>query len=536
MPKPRFTVSVAPEFKTVLTPEALKFLGALQKQFNPQRLSLLAARQKRLKQIKAGKTPTILHKKTVVDWKVAPAPADLNDRRVEITGPVDRKMIINALNSGAKVFMADFEDSTSPTWLNVMEGQVNLMGAVRRTLAFTNEAGKQYKLNDKLATLVVRPRGWHLDEAHMIIAGEPMSASLFDFGLYFFHNAAELIARGSGPYFYLPKMESHLEARLWNDVFNFSQDYLGIPRGTVRATVLIETITAAFEMEEILYELKEHSSGLNAGRWDYIFSMIKKFRHDPDMVLPGRSQVSMAVPFMQAYCRLLVNTCHRRGAHALGGMAAFIPNKQDKAVTEAAFAKVKVDKQREANLGFDGTWVAHPDLIATAMAEFDQVLGAAPNQKAVVPEISESLDKVGKSLVSTDIEGGTIGEADVRNNISVTLRYLAAWLAGTGAVAIDNLMEDAATAEISRSQLWQWLNHEVVFTAGEAAGKTFDAAMYKAIRKEELKVLISKAEADKALYLREAAKLLDRLVLNKRFIEFLTLPAYAWLCKNEGNN
>lgn len=533
MTKPRFTVAIAPEFKQVLSADALKFLTALQKRFNGQRLTLLAARQKRLKQIKAGKKPTILHKKTAVDWRVAPAPADLNDRRVEITGPVDRKMIINALNSGAKVFMADFEDSNAPTWRNVVEGQINLSQAVRRTLTFSNEQGKQYKLNDKLATLVVRPRGWHLNEAHMIVGGEPMSASLFDFGLYFFHNARELISRGSGPYFYLPKMESHLEARLWNDVFNFSQDYLRIPRGTIRATVLIETITAAFEMEEILYELKEHSAGLNAGRWDYIFSMIKKFRHDPDFILPGRSQVSMAVPFMQAYCRLLVNTCHRRGAHAMGGMAAFIPNKQDKAVTEAAFAKVKADKQREADLGFDGTWVAHPDLIATAMAEFDKVLGSSPNQKEKIPVIEESLSAVGESLLDTNIAGGTISEADVRNNISVTLRYVAAWLAGTGAVAIDNLMEDAATAEISRSQLWQWLNHEVVLNSGDLAGTKFDRTMYKAIAKEELQGLLAKSDADKAFYLREAAKLLDRLVLNKRFIEFLTLPGYDWLCKKE---
>ena len=457
--QPSVTGSQVPGWERVLTQSALAFLTQLHDRFDARRHELLQAREQRLADIRGGQRLGFLADTASVRagaWSVAPAPQDLDDRRVEITGPTDRKMVINALNSGAKVFMADFEDSLSPTWENVIEGQVNLQDAIRKQIDFTSPEGKDYKLKDTLATLVVRPRGWHLDEKHLLIKAQPISASLFDFGLYFFHNARELMDRGSGPYFYLPKMESHLEARLWNDVFLFAQEAVGVPRGSIRATVLIETIPAAFEMEEILYELREHAAGLNAGRWDYIFSTIKKHSHDPAFLLPDRAQVTMAVPFMRAYAELLVKTCHRRSAHAIGGMAAFIPSRKDREVNDRALAKVREDKNRESKQGFDGTWVAHPDLVPVAKEIFDGVLGDRPNQKHVT---RDDLHVVAEQLLDTRIEGGAITHAGVANNINVTLRYIDAWLQGTGAVGIFNLMEDAATAEISRAQLWQWRTH-----------------------------------------------------------------------------
>ena len=507
----------------VLTPAALDFVTRLHQGFDARRRELLQLREVRQREINAGRYPHFLHETASVrnsEWQVAPAPADLDDRRVEITGPTDRKMVINALNSGAKVFMADFEDSLSPTWENVIEGQVNLQDAIRRQIDFTSPEGKDYRLKDEIATLVVRPRGWHLVEKHLTIEGEPVSASLFDFGLYFFHNAQELIDRGSGPYFYLPKMESHLEARLWNDVFNFAQDACGIPRGTVRATVLIETILAAFEMDEILYELRDHAAGLNAGRWDYLFSIIKKFCNDESFVLPDRSQLTMAVPFMRAYAELLVRTCHKRGAHAIGGMAAFIPNRRDEDVTERALAKVREDKHRESGQGFDGTWVAHPDLVPVATEIFDGVLDKAPHQKH---QTGNNGHASGEALIDTRIEGGRITRDGVINNIAVALRYIDAWLQGTGAVAIYNLMEDAATAEISRAQLWQWRVHRALL----ADGSTFDEDMYRAIRDQQVQQI--EQENGKSTRVREAAELLDSLVLSDEFTTFLTIPGYARL-------
>ena len=509
------------EYAEILTPEALAFVERLHREFNPRREELLRLRQERQAKILAGGTLVFLPETRDVregEWSVAPAPADLNDRRVEITGPVDRKMIINALNSGAKVFMADFEDANSPTWANVVEGQRNLRDAVRRTISFENPDGRRYELRDEIATLVVRPRGWHLVERHVEVDGQPISASLFDFGLYFFHNAAELIARGSGPYFYLPKLQGHLEARLWNDVFRSAQDALGIPQGTIRATVLVETIWAAFEMDEILYELREHASGLNAGRWDYIFSVIKTFRDRPDAILPDRAQVTMTVPFMRAYTELLVRTCHRRGAHAIGGMAAFIPSRRDPKVNEVALAKVREDKEREAGDGFDGTWVAHPDLVPVAQAEFDRILGDRPNQK---DRLREDVQVTEADLLAFQVPGGTITEEGIRNNVSVALQYINSWLQGVGAAAIFNLMEDAATAEISRAQLWQWLHHG----ARTAGGGQFTAERYERIRDEELAKLGGRETQRYA----DAAEILDSLVLSESFTEFLTVPAYARL-------
>lgn len=507
----------------VLTPAALDFLSRLHTQFEARRRELLQLREVRQREIRAGRHP-IQRAETAFmrngDWQVAAAPADLEDRRVEITGPVDRKMIINALNSGASVFMADFEDSLSPTWENVVDGQANLMDAVRRRIDFNSPEGKQYKLAAELATLVVRPRGWHLVEKHVLVDDEPISASLFDFGLYFFHNAQRLIDNGSGPYFYLPKLESHVEARLWNDVFVFAQATLGIPAGTIRATVLIETVLAAFEMEEILYELRDHAAGLNAGRWDYIFSIIKKFAHDSAFILPDRAQVTMAVPFMRTYAELLVRTCHKRGAHAIGGMAAFIPDRKDAEVTRRALAKVREDKQRESGQGFDGTWVAHPDLVPIAREVFDAVLADRSHQKHVTrDDVSSST----KGLLDTHIEGGRITRAGMANNIDVALRYIDAWLQGTGAVAIHNLMEDAATAEISRAQLWQWRTHNVRLEDGGAV----DEHLYRAIRDEQIAMI--ERETGGSTRLRDAAALLDTLVLSDEFISFLTIPGYAQL-------
>jgi malate synthase len=503
----------------VLTPEALAFVGQLHREFAGRRAELLQRRLERWEALQSGSTSLQFIDGPSGHWRVASTPADLDDRRVEITGPVERKMMINALNSGASVFMADLEDALSPSWDNVMEGQSALMDAVRRTLSFSSPEGKHYRLKNTLATLVVRPRGWHLEESHIDVGGRPASASLVDFGLYFFHNAREALARGSGPYFYLPKLEGHLEARLWNDVFNFSQDTLGIPRGTIRATMLIETIYAAFEMEAMLYELREHAAGLNAGRWDYLFSIIKAFRTRKDFVLPDRAQVTMAVPFMRAYAQRLVQVCHRRGAHAIGGMAAFIPSRRDPEVNATALAKVREDKERESGDGFDGTWVAHPDLVPVAREIFDRVLGEKPNQK---DRLREDVNVQSAQLLNVAVPGSHITEAGVRTNVDVALQYLDAWLRGTGAAAIHNLMEDAATAEISRSQLWQWLTHRV---AVDGSG-TMSANVYQQIREQVVAELRQSAPADSRLD--DAAALLDDLVLGE-WQDFLTVPGYRLL-------
>src|SRR6195256_1811087 len=514
-------------FTEVLTPEALGFVGRLQREFGERRLDLLRKREERQARLDSGELPQFLAEtKSVRDseWKVAPAPRDLEDRRVEITGPTDRKMLINALNSGARVFMADFEDANSPTWANLVEGQVNLIDAIERRIDFKSPEGKQYRLNDKVATLVVRPRGWHLDERHVETGGEPVSGSLFDFGLYFFHNAKRLLKKGSGPYFYLPKLESHLEARLWNDVFDFAQHYLGVPRGTIRATVLIETILAAFEMQEILYELRDHSSGLNAGRWDYIFSIIKKFRNRPEFVLPDRAQVTMTVPFMRAYTLLLVKTCHRRGAHAMGGMAAFIPSRKDAEVNRVALAKVKEDKDREAGDGFDGTWVAHPDLVPTATEAFDRVLGSRPNQlERQRPEVSITAGQ----LIDVKVPGGTITENGVRLNVSVGIQYLESWMRGVGAAAINNLMEDVATAEISRSQVWQWIRH----SSRLSDGSTVNADLVREIADDELAQLQERLGEDAWAKSRfgEARAAFEEVALSSSFPAFLTLVAQRYI-------
>src|SRR2546425_2071221 len=512
--------SAPPEAAEVLTPEALEFVRRLEQEFRPTRAGLLQRRAERQAEFDAGSLPDFLSATAGVRraaWQVAPPPADLQDRRVEITGPVERKMMINALNSGARVFMADFEDALSPTWANVIQGQANLQEAVRRTLEYASPDGRRYRLAERTATLMVRPRGWHLPERHVLWSGEPGSASLFDFGLHFFHNARALLERGSGAYFYLPKLESHLEARLWNDVFCFAQDALGLPRGTIRATVLIETILAAFEMEEILYELRDHSAGLNAGRWDYIFSVIKKFRNRAQFVLPDRAQVVMTVPFMRAYTELLVRTCHQRDAHAIGGMAAFIPSRRDPEVNARALARVREDKQRESADGFDGTWVAHPDLVPLATEVFTSVLGAHPHQKH---RQREGVRVTARDLLDIRVPDGVITEAGVRTNVRVALEYLDNWLQGTGAVAIANLMEDAATAEISRAQLWQWLRHRC--RLGD--GRLVDSELYLVVRQQEPAALGGPGGRR-----REAAALLDALVLAAEFVEFLTLPAYGLL-------
>ena len=505
----------------VLTHDALVFIADLQRRFGPLRLELLHRRHERQAELDAGVRPDFLPATRDVRegaWRVAPAPPDLDDRRVEITGPAEPKMMINALNSGARVFMADLEDALSPTWANVVGGQAALIDAVRRELTFESPEGKAYRLNDTTATLLVRPRGWHLVESGVLVDGVPMSASLFDFGLYLFHNGAEALRRGSGPYLYLPKLESHTEARLWNDVFVHAQEALGIPRGSIRATVLIETILAAFEMDEILYELREHAAGLNAGRWDYLVSAIKKLRAWPELAVPDRAQLTMTVPFMRAYTELLVRTCHRRGAHAIGGMAAFIPNRRDAAVTEVALAKVRDDKERESSDGFDGTWVAHPDLVPIATEIFDRVLGDRPHQK---DRLREEVVVHGAQLLDVRVPNGVITEAGVRANVRVALAYLDNWLRGNGAAAIDNLMEDAATAEIARSQLWFWRTRGIHLTDG----RPVDAALYQRIRTDELAQLGGEGSGRLA----DAAGLLDRLVLDAEFAEFLTLRAYGLL-------
>jgi len=493
----------------VLTPEATEFLTLLQREFGAEREELLAARHARAKRLREGELPDFLEETRSVregDWSVPPAPPDLADRRVEITGPTDRKMVINALNSGARVFMTDFEDANSPTWENMVDGQRNLSEAIDRTIRL-DTGDKLYELKDEVATLLVRPRGWHLVERHFTVDGTPVSGSLFDFGLYLLRNHERLAAAATGPYFYLPKLESHREAALWNRVFERAQDELGIPRGTVRATVLIETVLAAFEMDEILHALGPHATGLNAGRWDYLFSFIKKLGHRPEFVLPDRNVVGMGVPFMRAYAELLVKTCHRRGAHAIGGMAAFIPSRRDPEVNAVALAKVREDKEREASQGYDGTWVAHPDLVPVAMEIFDRVLGDRPNQLQV---LREDVTPLAADLLNVAATPGDITEQGLRNDVSVGIQYLAAWLRGAGAVAIFNLMEDAATSEISRSQVWQWLHH----------GKV-SADDVRRVTDEEVAKLGEGYEEARALF--------DQVATGDEFVEFLTLPAYEHL-------
>ena len=508
-------------FAEILSGEALAFLAGLHRRFDARRRELLARRSVRQAEFDAGILPDFLSDTEEIrfgSWSVAPTPEDLQQRWVEITGPVDRKMMIGALNSGADAFMADFEDSLSPTWANVVQGQINARDAVRREITFENPDGSVRRLNDQIATLLIRPRGWHLDEKHVTVDGEPISASLFDAGLYLFHNAAERIARGTGPYFYLAKLESHLEARLWNDVFRAAQDELGVPQGSVRATVLLETLPAAFEMEEILYELRDHSAGLNAGRWDYIFSAVKRFRARGEFSLPDRVQVTMTTPFMRAYTELLVQTCHKRGAHAMGGMAAFIPSRRDPEINAAALAAVRADKERESGDGFDGTWVAHPDLVPVAREVFEQALAGARNQRG---RLREDVAVEAPQLLSLDQSGGAVTEAGLRLNISVALQYLNSWLNGNGAAAINNLMEDAATAEISRGQIWQWIRHGAALEDGRA----ISTELYEQIRDEELEALGGEAASRYGA----AREILDGLVLNEEFTEFLTLPAYAYL-------
>lgn len=512
-------------YREILTPDALEFIVALQRKFNKTRKELLVKREVRQEEISNGKLPDFLPETKEIRegvWKCAPQPKELLDRRVEITGPVDRKMVINALNSGAKMFMADFEDSNSPKWDNNIEGQINLRDANLRTIEFTNpKNGKEYKLNNEVATLLVRPRGWHLLEKHVTIDGEAMSGSLIDFGLYFFHNIKTLMDRGSATYFYLPKLESHLEARLWNDVFVFAQDYVEVPQGTIKATVLVETILASFELNEILYELRNHSVGLNCGRWDYIFSYIKRFRNVDGFVLPDRGQVTMAVPFMKAYSELVIQTCHKRGVHAMGGMAAQIPIKNDEAANNAAVEKVRQDKIREAKAGHDGTWVAHPGLVKVAMDVFDEHMPQA-NQ---LDKMREDVNVSAADLI--EVPEGTITEAGVRQNINVGILYIESWLQGQGAAAIYNLMEDAATAEISRTQVWQWLKDGAKLDDG----RTIDLALYESLLPEELEKI--KAYVGEERYKNgrfdEAVKLFDKLVKEQDFAEFLTLPAYEFI-------
>jgi malate synthase len=499
----------------ILTPAATQFLERLAREFEPRRRELLAARSARQHRIDAGELPDFLTESEHIrkkEWRVAPIPKDLIDRRVEITGPVDRKMIINALNSGANVFMADFEDSSSPTWQNNLEGQANLRDAIAGTIRHVSPEGRSYQLNPSVATLMVRPRGWHLNERHFTIDGKPISGSLFDFGLFLFHNARALIDRGTGPYFYLPKMESHFEARLWNDVFCFAQDELGIPRGTIRATVLIETILAAFEMDEILYELREHSSGLNCGRWDYIFSFIKKFRNRPDFVLPDRSTVTMEKHFLKSYVDLLIQTCHRRGIHAMGGMAAQIPIKNDPEANEKALEKVRQDKLREVHAGHDGTWVAHPGLVPIAKEIFDTHM-KAPNQ---ISRSREDVHVTAADLLTVPEGSKTAGA--LRWNIDVGLQYLESWLRGSGCVPIYNLMEDAATAEISRAQVWQWVYHRATLSDGQQA----TPELVRSVISEQRNKLRGKRIAD-------AAELFDHMITRPTFAEFLTLEAYDYL-------
>lgn len=517
------TISSMPEQTAVLTPEATGFIAELARKFESVRLSVLANRVTRQAELDAGRMPDFLAETESVrrgDWVVAPVPAELQDRRVEITGPAERKMLINGLNAGARVYLADLEDSMTPTWSNVIEAQINLHDAVTKTIQYVNPNGKTYQLNEKTSVLFVRPRGWHMVEKHMTVDGRPVSASLFDFGLYFFHNAAALMSRGSAPYFYLPKMESHLEARLWNDIFVYAQQYIGIPNGTIKATALIETLPAAFEMDEFLYELRDHSAGLNCGRWDYIFSCIKKFGRNPDFVLADRGEVSMTSPFMRAYSLLLIKTCHHRGAHAMGGMAAQIPIKTDSAANDIALAKVRADKEREAGDGHDGTWVAHPGLVPVAMEVFDRMM-PTPNQLAKKRE--------DVSVSAADIlrfePKGPITEAGLRANIEVALCYLGAWLAGTGCVPIHNLMEDAATAEISRSQVWQWIHspHGVLVD-----GRDVTLDLVRGMIPGVLTGIIAGVSEKRFIAgdYQQAAKVFEQLIEQDPIVEFLTNYCY----------
>ncbi len=514
----RITGTLTGAYRTVLTNEAVQFLVALSRNFEHRRQELLARRASRQAEIDRGVVPDFLPGTAEIragDWQVAPIPADLQDRRVEITGPVERKMIINALNSGASVFMADFEDSNSPTWTNNLDGQMNLRDAVSGSISYVSPEGKRYELNPKTAVLMVRPRGWHLDEKHFLVDGKPVSGGLFDFGLYFFHNARALMSKGTGPYFYLPKMESHLEARLWNDVFNFAQDQLGIPRGSIRATVLIETILAAFEMDEILWELRDHSAGLNCGRWDYIFSFIKKFRNRPGMVLPNRAEVTMDRHFLNSYVVLLIETCHRRGIHAMGGMAAQIPIKNDPEANERALDKVRQDKYREVTLGHDGTWVAHPGLVPVAKEIFDENM-KTPNQISKRP---------GARIQAKDllkVPDGTVTEQGLRWNIDVGIQYLGAWLRGNGCVPIYNLMEDAATAEICRAQVWQWVRH----SAKMSDGRQVTAGLVRQIIHEQADRLRPDLGAEAT---DRTVRIYEEMMTSADFPEFLTLVAYNYI-------
>ena len=514
-------------YKNILTHDALLFLVELQRRFNQGRKILLMERAAIQHQLNHGWEPHFLPETAAIresDWTIAPVPADLLDRRVEITGPVERKMIINALNSGARIFMADFEDSNTPSWDNTIQGQINLKDAINSTISYVNENGKEYRLNEKIATLMVRPRGWHLEEKHLLIDGEPISASLVDFGLFFYHNARTLLQNGSGPYFYLPKLESYKEARLWNNVFVFAQDYCGIPQGTIKATVLVETILAVFQLHEILWELKDHSAGMNCGRWDYIFSFIKKFRNKPGHVFPDRSQVTMTVPFMRMYTQLVIQTCHKREAHAIGGMAAQIPVRNNAAANEIAFEKVKADKLREVGDGHDGTWVAHPGLVPVALEIFNAHMSAA-NQ---LHRKREDFSCTGADLLQ--VPKGTITEEGIRANISIGILYLESWLRGNGAAAIYNCMEDAATAEISRTQLWQWL-HDYTRLAD---GRVFNQELYECWREEEIekiRQMVGSLQYQQGQFV-QAICLFNRQVVNDVFEEFLTLSAYDTILSN----
>lgn len=517
--------TVTPEFAEIVTPEALNFVAALARQFEGRRQELLQRRVQRQAEIDAGKLPNFLPETEHVrnaTWTIAPLPGDLQDRRVEITGPVDRKMVINALNSGAKVFMADFEDAHSPTWEATIQGQINVRDAVRRTITYRSPEGKEYRLNQQTAVLLVRPRGWHLNDKHVFIDGQPISGGILDFGLYFFHNVHALIEHGTGPYFYLPKLESHLEARLWNDIFVQAQQALNVPHGTIKATVLIETILATFEMDEILYELREHSAGLNCGRWDYIFSAIKKFRNIPQFIFPDRAQVTMTTHFMRSYSLLTIKTCHHRNAPAIGGMAAQIPIKNNPAANEEALERVRADKRREASDGHDGTWVAHPGLVPIALAEFDAVM-KTPNQ---IARKREDVHVTAADLLQ--VPEGTITEGGLRNNISVSLQYLDSWLRGSGCVPINNLMEDAATVEISRAQIWQWIRHPRGILND---GRKVTIELFRQLMAEELAKL--QTALGKQQYAQRrfdtASQILDQVISSNDFVEFLTLPAYQYL-------
>ena len=523
IPMSEIQITEHPRRDQVFTPDATDFIANLVREFRDERNELLDARKVRQADLESGLRPDFPEETKSIredNWQVSPPPEEIADRRVEITGPTERKMMINALNSGARVFMADCEDSSTPTWENVLEGQINIRDAFRRELAL--ETGeKKYRLNEEIATLFIRPRGWHLSEKNVVIDGLAAPASLIDFGLVIFHNAQSVIQKGTGPYFYLPKLESYKEARLWNKVFCYAQETLGIPHGSIRATVLIETILAAFEMDEILYELKDHSAGLNAGRWDYIFSVAKKFSSDPAFVLPDRSDVTMTVPFMRAYTELMVATCHKRGAHAIGGMSAFIPNRRDPEVTEEALEKVAADKSREATDGCDGTWVAHPDLVEIAIEEFNKVLQNKPNQ---IDRLREDVSVSAQDLLSIDQTGGAITLEGLRINVEIGLRYIASWLAGTGAAAINNLMEDAATAEISRAQVWQWVHHEKDLDNGQ----TVTADLVKDIIQQEIAAIEEDMGTDlfNTFPFDQARKVFEEVALADEFVDFLTLPAY----------